>query len=132
MNDYLLTDSLFCLIVFFCFICRAGDKQQEAKDEANVKKPAAPAGGGPELKEDPIVKVENNGSVLIVKFIVKSSAKPTAMWTAGGLPVKSAGRYFLDVRGSKQDKEEYTVSLECKSVSCHFVQHNLHIVLLSQ
>jgi len=39
------------------------------------------------------------------------------MWTAAGLPIKSAGRYFLDVRASKQDKEEYTISMECKTVS---------------
>lgn len=93
---------------------RAGDKQQEAKDDANVKKPAA--GAAPALKEDPIVKVENNGQMLIVKFIVKAAAKPTATWTAGGMPVKSAGRYYLNVIPNKQDKEEFTIQLECKSV----------------
>ena len=71
----------------------------------------------PPILKEPIIKLENNGQILVVRFVVSSPVKPTAMWTVGGIPVKSAGRYYLMVQPNKAVKEEYFVTLECKSVS---------------
>jgi len=101
------------------FIClcvpRAGSKQQEPKEDESIKKPAA--GGAPMAVGQPIVKLENNGQLLTIRFIITAGAKPTATWTAAGLPVKSGGRYFLNVEPNKANKEEYTIFLEVKAVS---------------
>ena len=93
------------------------EKPVEKKEEKPVeKKEEKPAGAGPVLK-DTIVKLENNGQLLVIKFVIKSPVKPTALWTAAGMPVKSTGKYYLAVQPNKADKEEFTVVLECKSVS---------------
>ena len=88
------------------------EKKEEKKEE---EKPKA-AEEGPTLKE-PIIKLENNGQILVVRFVISAKAKPTATWTVGGIPVKSAGRYYLMVQPNKQSPGDYFVTLECKTVS---------------
>ena len=91
------------------------EKKEEKKEEEKPK-----AEEGPVLKE-PIIKLENNGQILVIKFVVSAKGKPTATWTAGGIPVKSAGKYYLGVQPNKQSPGDYFVTLELKTVSCSAV-----------
>ncbi|XP_052800015.1 twitchin-like isoform X4 [Mya arenaria] len=95
----------------------AAPKPQEVKEDSSLQKPAAPTGDAPTLVDKPIVKLENNGQILTIRFIIKAAAKPTATWIAAGLPVKSGGKYFLNITPNKDNKEEYVVFLEVKSPS---------------
>jgi hypothetical protein len=104
---------------------KPAEKPVEKKEEKPAEKPAEkkeekPAGAAPVLKDKPIVKLENNGQLLTIRFVIKSAVKPTALWSFGGIPLKSGGRYFLNIQPSKTDKEEFTILLECKSVSFYF------------
>ena len=91
------------------------EKKEEKKEEEKPKT----EGEGPVLKE-PIIKLENNGAILVVRFVVSAKAKPTATWTVGGLPVKSAGKYYMMVQPNKQSPGDYFVTLELKTVSLRF------------
>lgn len=97
---------------------KPAEKPEEKPAEKTEAKPAAAA---PVLK-DKVIKLENNGQILSIKFIIKATAKPTALWNFAGMPVKSGGRYFLNVQPSKTDKEEFTIIFECKSVSVKLIK----------
>ncbi|XP_069132541.1 twitchin-like isoform X9 [Argopecten irradians] len=51
----------------------------------------------PMLKGPPSIKLEDGGKRLVMELKVASASKPTAMWYFGNKPIKSGGRYFLDM-----------------------------------
>ncbi|KAL3842488.1 hypothetical protein ACJMK2_020494, partial [Sinanodonta woodiana] len=71
---------------------------------------------GPQVK-DKKVTLENNGQRLVIQIFVIAPMKPTAMWYQGGIPVKSGGKFFLDIRPSKGAKDEYLITMEIKAPS---------------
>ncbi|XP_021346443.1 twitchin-like isoform X8 [Mizuhopecten yessoensis] len=51
----------------------------------------------PMMKGPPSIKLEDGGKRLVMEIKVASASKPTAMWYFGNKPIKSGGRYFLDM-----------------------------------
>ncbi|XP_061166987.1 twitchin-like isoform X9 [Saccostrea echinata] len=52
----------------------------------------------PSIKDMPNVRLLDNGKRLLCDMRINSKTKPTAMWYFGNSPLKSGGRYKLDVK----------------------------------
>ena len=63
--------------------------------------------------EPPSIKRENDGRTLAMEFKVQSDEKPQVIWMFNGKPIKSSGRFFIDVA---RDGDYYLPVLEVDDV----------------
>lgn len=76
--------------------------------------PSRPKEAPPTVVGKPVIKLEDNNTRVVVEIKVKAVTKPTADWTFANKPIKSGGRYFLDVA---HENGHYIIIMEIENVS---------------